>query len=224
MLVIRRVSFLILVTMRYFLFDTEKYVIGWGMTATSTEDEGPSGSETAISYDECFELLSNHRRRYVLHYLKQNGESATLSDLAEQIAAWENGVGIEELNYDQRKRVYTSLQQVHLPRMDDAHVVEFDDQSGAIEIGPAAADLDIYLDVVEDRNIPWSWLYLGLAVVDVVVVGSFAAGLPPVAALPELAVPLFVATSFLVTSVVHLYVARSEMQLGGSTKPPSAKE
>jgi hypothetical protein len=194
------------------------------MTGSSAKKEGASESETVISYDECFELLSNHRRRYVLHYLKQNGESATLGDLAEQIAAWENDIGIEDLTYDQRKRVYTSLQQVHLPRMDDALVVEFDDRSGAVKVGPAAENLDIYIDAVEGRDIPWSSLYLGLAVVDVLLVGSFAAGLPPVAALPELGLAVFVVTSFLVTSVVHLYVTKTEIQLGGSSKPPSAGE
>jgi len=221
--------------MLYFISGTLECTLGWGMSTTTgsqepsepdpdSESASESGAAEQLSYDECFDLLSNHRRRYVLHYLRQEGGPVTLSDLSEQIAAWENDTAIEGLSYDQRKRVYTSLQQVHLPRMDDLDVVEFDDREGTVRDGPSAENLDIYLDVVEDRNIPWSWLYLGLAVVDVVVVGSFAAGLPPVAALPELAVPLFVATSFLVTSVVHLYVARSEMQLGGSTKPPSAKE
>ncbi|MEF8937844.1 MAG: hypothetical protein V5A32_07810 [Halovenus sp.] len=201
------------------------------MTATSTtaeesskqDDELPESSEV-ISYDECFDLLSNHRRRYVLHYLQQNGDTATLSDLAEQIAAWENGIEITDLTYDQRKRVYTSLQQVHLPRMDDAHVIEFDDREGSIEIGPAADNLDIYLEIVEGGDIPWSYLYLGLALINTVVVGAFAAGLWPVAALPGLGVPIFVTTSFLVTSVVHLYITRTEMRLGGSEEPPSRPE
>jgi hypothetical protein len=191
------------------------------MSATTAEKEEPSESEDVISYDESFDLLSNHRRRYVLHYLKQNGETVTLGDLAEQIAAWENGIDIDDLSYDQRKRVYTSLQQVHLPRMDDARVVEFDDREGSVEVGPAAEDLDFYLDVVEGGDIPWSYLYLGLALINTVVIGAFAAGLWPVAVLPELGVAIFATTSFLVTSIAHLYVTRTEMRLGGSEEPPS---
>lgn len=193
------------------------------MTAASTtpeESSGPEGAET-LSYDECFDLLSNHRRRYTLHYLQQRGQPVTLGDLSEQVAAWENETPVDDLSYDERKRVYTSLQQVHLPRMDDAGVIEFDDREGTVNIGSAAEDLDIYLEVVQGRDIPWSFFYLALALLNVGVIGAFVLGIPPVATLPDIGVPVFVVTSFLVTSLAHLYVTRTEMQLGAGEEPPS---
>jgi hypothetical protein len=191
----------------------------------STLIEGEQGeTEQSVTYDECFDLLSNHRRRYTLHYLKQNGEAVTLSDLSETVAAWENEIPVEELSYDERKRVYTSLQQVHLPRMDDAGVVSFDDREGVVEVGPAAEELDIYLEVVQRGDIPWSMFYVGLGVFNFLVVTASAVGVPGVSALPQVGIAVFVVTTFLVTALSHLYVTRTEMQLGADEQPPEVRD
>lgn len=204
----------------------------WGVgdsTDTSTENlemgtEAESSETQELSQDDRFDLLSNHRRRYTLHYIKHNGEQATLGELSDQIAAWENEIGIEEVGYDERKRVYTSLQQVHLPRMDEAGVVEFDDREGTVEIGPAAEDLDVYLEVVEGNDIPWSVFYLGLSGLNLLAVIAYAVGVPVVSALPEAGLAVFVLTTFLVASLAHLYVTRTEMRLGEQEQPPELSE
>jgi hypothetical protein len=174
-----------------------------------------------LTRDECFELLSNHRRRYTLHYLQQNGNQATLGELADQIAAWENDIPPEEVSYDQRKRVYTSLQQVHLPRMDDTGVVEFDDRDGLVEPGPAAEDLDVYLEVVQGHDIPWSVYYAALAVLNAVIVALATLGVPPFTVLPQRGLAVFVVTTFLVTAIAQVYITRTEMRLGQSQQPPN---
>jgi hypothetical protein len=166
-----------------------------------------------LTYDECFDLLSNYRRRYALHYLEQNGEYATISDLAEQVAAWEYDISPEEVSYDERKRVYTSLQQVHLPRMDRMDVVEFDSDQGTVEVGPAAEQLDIYLDVVTGRDIPWSGLYVGAALLNTALFLGGVLGLPLLAAVPPSGWAVSAVTVFLVLSLAHTYLARTEMQI-----------
>lgn len=178
------------------------------------------GDTDEISHDECFELLSNHRRRFTLHHLRQAENGTDLGELAEQVAAWENEVPLEEISYDQRKRVYTSLQQVHLPRMDDMGVVEFDDREGTVTMGPAAEELDIYMEVVRGKDVPWGYFYPGLAAVNFAVVGLAAGGVPGFDAFSGLGVAVFVATTFLVASLAHLYVARTEMRLGSDGDPP----
>lgn len=190
-----------------------------------SEDGQPAETpEPNLSRNDCFDLLSNHRRRYALHYLQYNGEEASLGELADQIAAWENDIDMETVSYDQRKRVYTSLQQVHLPRMDSLDVVEFDDREGCVELGPAAEDLDIYLEVVQGNDVPWSVYYTGLALFDAALVGVVAAGVPPFAALAPTAVTVFVVTTFLLTAVAHLYFTRTEMRLGRTQEPPGKPE
>lgn len=173
-----------------------------------------------LTQDECFDLLSNYRRRCALHYLEQHGE-ATISDLSEQVAAWEYEISPDDVSYDERKRVYTSLQQVHLPRMDEVGVVEFDSDRGTVETGPAAEELDIYLDVVSGRDVPWSVLYVVMALANA---GLFAGGLAGVTLLGRIA-PLgwavFAVTTFLVASLAHAYLAWTEMRLG-TGEPPQA--
>jgi len=188
--------------------------------SSETQDGADGTNDGSLDYDDCFDLLSNHRRRYTLHYLKQNGTDADLGDLSEQIAAWENDVDREEVSYDQRKRVYTSLQQVHLPRMHDMGVIEFDDRDGVATLSPVAAELDIYLETVSDRDIPWSTFYLLLVGANAIVVLGAGLGLPPFSLIPPFGLALFVLTTFLVVSLAHVYLARTEMRLGEGERPP----
>jgi cobalamin biosynthesis protein CobD/CbiB len=54
--------------------------------------------------------------------------------LSEQIAAWENNEAIEEVTADERRRVYVSLHQTHLPRMDEAGVLQYENSRDTIEL------------------------------------------------------------------------------------------
>jgi len=188
------------------------------MSAVMASPEHEEQSE-GLTYDECFDLLSNYRRRYALHYLEQNGEHATISDLAEQVAAWEYDISPADVSYDERKRVYTSLQQVHLPRMDRMDVVEFDSDQGTVEIGPAAGELDIYLDVVTGRDISWSGLYVGVALLNAGLFLGGVLGVPLLGAIPPGGWAVFAVTAFLVLSLAHTYLARTEMRLDVGEPP-----
>jgi hypothetical protein len=99
-----------------------------------------------ISKDTQFGMLKNRRRRDILRYLRKNDDESTLSDLAEFIAAKENGVERRLLSSDERKRVYIGLYQCHLPKMDDARVIDFDKRSGGVSLRPEADQLFEYID------------------------------------------------------------------------------
>jgi hypothetical protein len=99
-----------------------------------------------ISKDTQFGMLKNRRRRDILRYLRENDDESTLSDLAEFIAAKENGVERRLLSSDERKRVYIGLYQCHLPKMDDARVIDFEKRSGDVTLRPEADQLFAYID------------------------------------------------------------------------------
>jgi hypothetical protein len=122
--------------------------------AEQTNDPDESTSEVnELPKDVIFGLLSAKRRRDVLMHLEEAGGESTLSDLAEQIAADENGIEPRQLSSQQRKRVYIGLYQCHLPKMDDANVIEFNQARGHINIGPNADLLLQYLDATpSDSN------------------------------------------------------------------------
>src|SRR6056297_1412574 len=94
------------------------------------------------SLDTIFDLLSNPRRRFVLHYLKRVEEPVQLTELAAQIAAKENDVPVDELTSQQRKRAYVSLYQTHVPKLEEVGVVTYDADTGNVALTERADEID----------------------------------------------------------------------------------
>lgn len=172
-----------------------------------------------MSRDQVFDVLSNRRRRHALHYLKQRGERTPIGELAENVAAWENDTSVAGVTSSERKRVYISLLQLHLPRMADAGLVDFDKSRGVVEPLPRMFEVDVYLEVVPDDEIPWSDFYLGLAAINL---GFLVAGwleVFPFSLVPDLVWGLVVAVLFGVSAVVDYYSGR-KTRLGSQHPPP----
>jgi len=187
--------------------------------ASAQQIDGGGEPATELSEDELFDVLSNQRRRFAVHLLKHEEESLEIGDMAEQIAAWENGIDTAEITGDERKRVYTALQQSHLPKMDRAGVVEFNKNRGVIEPTPALEDVDLYLDVVEGREVPWSEYYIGLSAVSAALVAAVWVGAWPFSMLPDLAWTLAIVVAFAFSAVTHKYYT-AEMKVGEPEAPP----
>lgn len=166
-----------------------------------------------------FSLLSNRRRRYALHACKRFGTPIDISDLSERVAAWEYGKDVSELESEERRRVYTSMQQSHLPAMDDAGVIEFDGRE--IELNQDAEDLEIYMEIVPDNSIAWGKYYLGLSAISAFVLAGVALGVYP-DAIPELAWAGMVVAAFGVSAAAHVVWSR-KMKLGHADEPPELR-
>lgn len=179
-------------------------------------------NQTVLTEDELFELLSNQRRRHILYTLMCEGETVDIGELSQRIAAWEDDLEFEEVSSTDRKRVYTALQQSHLPKMDTAGVIEFDRDRGVVEPTPALEDVEIYMDVVSGREIPWSTYYLGLTAVAGISLAATVAGLPPFGSLPTYAWEVFVIVAFGVSALAHHYYARRN-RLGIDGEPPGVE-
>lgn len=175
---------------------------------------------TDLSKDEIFDALSNHRRRYTLHYLRRHDGTAAIGGLSEAIAAWENDTSIENITSNERKRVYTALQQFHLPKMDRKGIVEYDQREGIVELTGAAATVDVYLDVVPENDIPWSQYYVGLSGICGVLLGTVLVGVFPFALIPDITWAFVVFALFAGSSLVHMYCDRQYARLGATDVPP----
>ena len=174
-------------------------------------------SDTQLRQGDIFDLLSNQRRRYTIHYCKREDEPVELGDLAEHVAAWELDKDVAELTSAERKRVYTSLQQTHLPTLERANMVEFDDRT--IELTDDASELQVYLDVVPSDSIPWGIYYLGLTVIGSIVLGGLWLEVIPTDTIPELGWATLVFSLFATSAIVHVLQNR-RMRLGEIEKPP----
>jgi hypothetical protein len=167
---------------------------------------GPSG----LTRDEVFELLSNERRRYVIRYLQSNDGAGELGDMATQVAAWEHDVAPDRVDSTERKRAYTTLQQSHLPKMDDMGAVDYDSDSGHVEATEALGAVDIYLEIVPGGELAWKEYYLALSIVSVALVAVVAVGgVYPFALLPDVVWAAVIAFAFLVSAAAHVYLDRS---------------
>lgn len=190
------------------------------VSANGAPEGGGTVSEVdAPSDDDLFDLLSNQRRRYALHYLKQRGEVVELRDVAEQVAAWEYHSTVRELDRRERKRVQTALHQFHFPKMDDVGVVEYDAHTGRVRPASASSDLECYLDVVSGEERSWSGYYLLLSALCTAMVAFAWAGLPPLAAVPAWGWAGTVPVAFGAFSVAHAHHRRSR-RLGADGPPP----
>lgn len=93
-----------------------------------------STDETELDQDVIFDVLSSSRRRYVLYYLSQRDDPIELPELAREVAAWEMETAVEDLSPQERKRVYVSLYQTHVPKLDEVGLVEYDQDSGEVRL------------------------------------------------------------------------------------------
>jgi hypothetical protein len=129
-------------------------------------------TQSELELDQVFEILKNQRRRYVLQYLNEVDDTVSMSDLAEEIAAWENGKDVSQLSSSERKRVYVGLYQCHLPKMDSMGVVSFNKPRGLIERGPNAEVFDEYLQTdASDEGPAWHRVHATVAGASVVLLG-----------------------------------------------------
>jgi DNA-binding transcriptional ArsR family regulator len=166
----------------------------------------------AMSPDLVFEILSNTRRRMVLYYLRQHDGVATVKELAEQIAALENDVDVDELRRQQRKRVYVSLYQTHVPKLEDAGIIEYDDASGEVRLTNRANEFDSYLTPTSEPEYRWRLHYLGLAVVGGLLFVLSVLGAPGLSAIPTSVLGIGLMVAFAVSAGVQYWRQKQREQ------------
>lgn len=183
--------------------------------------QSPQGSAPGgeLTQTEVFDILSNDRRRHALHFLLSRDDGTEIGELSQQIAAWENGQSVEQVTSDERRRVYVSLHQIHLPRMDDAELLNYENSRDTIELTERGESLQVYMEVVEGNDIPWSEFYLGLSALAASLVVVLWINVPLFGLLPDLAWMALVVALFTVTSGVHVYYAE-QRRLGTDGAPP----
>ena len=193
---------------------------------SSAPGDDDAGEDVDLSEEEIFDVLSNRRRRFVIHALKRarerKEEPLDVSELSTQVTAWELDVDPEEVSYDDRRNVHSTLRRTHLPKLEANHVVTVDEETDEVRATEILADLEIYVEVLRGKEIPWSLYYVGLAAVIASVFLAVYAGVPGFATLSALNVSVFAVTAFGVSSIVHHAIGR-HARLGRHEKPPELR-
>ena len=174
---------------------------GDGQPPSDTDTTGVS-PETP-SRAELFEVLQNDRRRAVLECLCAHDGASDLTDLAVWIAAEEHNIDPETVSDRQRKSVYVSLYQNHLPRLGEAELVERDRDSGTVALGECADEALALLSERDADSAPSGYLSTALAVAAVGLVGVL--GLGPAALLAARIWAIAALTALVALVSVELY-------------------
>jgi len=179
--------------------------------------------ENSLQREDIFEVLSNRRRRYVLHYLKQfndKSETVSLSEVASHVAAWENDVDVAEVSYDGRKSVQTSLYQLHLPKLAGKNLIEYDRRAGEIKQTDAIEEIEIYLEAIPENEISWPVFFLGVSTASFLLAIGVAIDAALIGILPATVWFLIASLGYLGASLWFTYHHRYKMRLGSDGLPP----
>jgi DNA-binding transcriptional ArsR family regulator len=173
---------------------------------TMNDHDTTENDRDELTRDEVFELFNNPRRRYVLYLLEEEPDGMSIGDLTDEVTAWEEESTVENLTQQQRKRVYVSLYQTHIVKMDELGVVEFDRDSGVVELTPKADRIRRFLPG-DGKDRPWALYYLLIAVVGLLIYLSKFWGL--LGGVSWAVIAVFVYGAFVLVTVRYYHSIRS---------------
>ena len=136
----------------------------------------------SLEESEIFHILGNDRRRAIVTLLAENQERVDVSDIATEIAERETDTSPVPNNL--YKSVYVSLQQTHLPQLEEDAVIEYDPDSKTIQPGPHFEDVLRYVDDSDGVEEGILQLHLGLCVLGLVLIALAGGGVPLISSVP----------------------------------------
>ena len=152
-----------------------------------------------LEESEVFHILGNDRRRAIVQLLAAADGQIDVSDVATEIAATESDTTPVPNNL--YKSVYVSLQQTHLPQLEEDAVIEYDSDAKTIRPGSHFDDVLQYVDGHADDYSRVLQLHLGLCTLGLAII-----------ALAGLELPLFSSIDPVLSSVMmFLAVAASSL-------------
>ena len=185
------------------------------------DDRSETDPPDELSEEDVFEVLSNRRRRFVIHAVKRADEPPDVSELSRYVTAWELDIDPEDVPYEDRHNVHSTLKRTHIPKLVEKNVVTVDEDD-FVQAAPALEEIDIYVEVLRGKEIPWSLYYVGLAGVAVGLLLAVQVGVPVLGALSPLGVGVFAVTAFGISAAVHYVIGRRTV-LGNTDKPPEVR-
>lgn len=126
-------------------------------------EKGEESEAGNVSIDVLFDVLSDKRRQCVLKSLMAHDREMAFPDLAEDVASLENdpprtevpervGRHRSEVSRDRTRRITTSLHHVHVPKMAEAGVVEYDSERNTVRASVSADQVEHILALAESTT------------------------------------------------------------------------
>lgn len=96
-----------------------------------------------------FDVLSNERRRMALSYLVEHDASVDIDELVSQLAS-ETDIDSREADWS---RLELMFHHAHLPKMADAGLVEYDQETAVVEKTEMANEMARRLELIADPQV-----------------------------------------------------------------------
>ncbi|WP_226012183.1 DUF7344 domain-containing protein [Halomicrobium salinisoli] len=90
-------------------------------------------SQSSISYDSVVDVCRDRHRRIVLAVLAGEQRRLTVNDLTKAIAKHNHHVAVTEMATEDLSGLQLSLHHLHLPKMEAAGLVDYDQERGLVE-------------------------------------------------------------------------------------------
>ncbi|SEP81462.1 DUF7344 domain-containing protein [Natrinema salaciae] len=101
----------------------------------------------SLEVDAVCTILSDATRRSIVCYLREV-ESATARELAGQLAS-SDGHGADDAGHDSRRTALVELVHVHLPRLAEHDIVEYDDPAEEVTLGSNVDEVEAFVEPSE---------------------------------------------------------------------------
>lgn len=148
----------------------------------------------------------------VLSCLRQSGGTSTIQELAEQIAVIENETDAEKLSSQQRKRVYVSLYQTHIPKLEETGIIEYEDDQGKVYLTERALEIDSYLKPARESEYSWHLHYLSFAGLGGLLLILSSTGLAGLDGLSTLGIGIGLMITFALLAILQYWVSKRDEQ------------
>lgn len=116
-------------------------------TDDQSETEPLSQNGFELSTDTLHGVLANKHRRHAIACLMKYDDPLTLADLADEVSARENGTRVTDIPAEEMKDVYMELYHVHVPKMEEAGIVAYDQDRDLVTLAENADQLTPYLNL-----------------------------------------------------------------------------
>ena len=156
----------------------------------------------SLAESKVFHILGNDRRRAIVQLLAAENGTVDVSDIATEIAASESDSTPVPNNL--YKSVYVSLQQTHLPQLQEDAVIEYDSDAKTIQPGPNFDDVLQYVDGHDTEQSTLLQFHLGLCVLGLLVIALGGVGAPVFASVDPVLSSVFVLLAVAASSLYRL--------------------
>ena len=157
----------------------------------------------SLAESDVFHILGNDRRRAIVQILENQTGQVDVSDVATEIASNESETSPVPNNL--YKSVYVSLQQTHLPQLEEDGVIEYDSDAKKIRPGTNFEGVLAYVDGHGTDQSTTLKAHLTLCVLGLAVIVLAGTGLPVVSNIDAVLWSVLVLLAVAASSIYKLW-------------------